>query len=130
VEAINRGIRDHFGADACQNVDRVMRLPGTINFPNAKKRAAGRGPAMAGILERDSGRVYGLEELAAAFPEKPKEKAGKKASSSKKQRTAGGPNRLLAADDLPNCPPRLRAMIEEPGTAFAHYDRSRWAVAI
>src|SRR5690606_11707165 len=34
VEAINRGIRDHFGADSSWNIDRVMRLPGTINFPN------------------------------------------------------------------------------------------------
>ena len=29
-------------ADSCHNIDRIMRLPGTINVPNAKKKKAGR----------------------------------------------------------------------------------------
>lgn len=38
-----------FGADACHNVDRIMRLPGTVNRPNAKKRERGRAEALATV---------------------------------------------------------------------------------
>lgn len=39
-----------FGADHCHNVDRIMRLPGTINWPNKKKAAKGRAPTLAGVV--------------------------------------------------------------------------------
>lgn len=31
-----------FGADSCHNVDRIARLPGTVNWPDEKKQAKGR----------------------------------------------------------------------------------------
>ena len=34
----NLHIEREMGGDSCSNVDRVLRLPGTINFPNAAKR--------------------------------------------------------------------------------------------
>ena len=40
-----------FKADSCHNVDRVMRLPGTVNLPNALKRKKGREPALAELVE-------------------------------------------------------------------------------
>ena len=51
AEAINRGLALAVGADDCFNVDRIMRLPGTINWPNAKKRASGRTEALAYVVE-------------------------------------------------------------------------------
>lgn len=42
AERINAFLAKSLGGDNCQNVDRLLRLPGTINMPNAKKRAAGR----------------------------------------------------------------------------------------
>jgi hypothetical protein len=42
IESYNRQLEWSFGADACHNVDRILRLPGSVNFPNAKKRAKGR----------------------------------------------------------------------------------------
>jgi hypothetical protein len=50
AEQINKAIAQALEGDNCQNVDRLLRLPGTINLPNAKKRAAGRTPTLARIM--------------------------------------------------------------------------------
>ena len=50
IEAVNRNIADRFGGDNCHNIDRLMRLPGTLNYPNAKKRAAGRTTSLARVI--------------------------------------------------------------------------------
>lgn len=42
LESYNRQLEWSFGADACHNVDRILRLVGSVNFPNAKKRGKGR----------------------------------------------------------------------------------------
>lgn len=47
----NKKLEKDFGADNCHNIDRIMRLPGTINMPDAKKRAKGRVPALAKVLD-------------------------------------------------------------------------------
>ena len=39
-----------FGADACHNVDRIMRIPGTINWPDRKKKEKGRLPTLAKLV--------------------------------------------------------------------------------
>lgn len=36
-----------FGGDNCHNIDRILRLPGTVNLPDAKKIKKGRTPALA-----------------------------------------------------------------------------------
>lgn len=51
VERINRQLAADLGGDNCHNIDRIMRLPGTINLPNAKKRNAGRVPTLAYVVE-------------------------------------------------------------------------------
>lgn len=50
VEAVNRGLAERLGGDNCHNIDRLMRLPGTVNYPNAKKRSAGRTPSLAKVI--------------------------------------------------------------------------------
>lgn len=40
-----------FGGDNCHNVDRIMRLPGTINIPDDRKRKKGRVEALAHVVE-------------------------------------------------------------------------------
>jgi hypothetical protein len=42
LESYNRQLEWAFGADACHNVDRILRLAGTVNYPNKKKRDKGR----------------------------------------------------------------------------------------
>ncbi len=51
-----------FGADNCHNVDRIMRLPGTMNIPSKKKKTAGRKPTKAKVIEFDNTRLYKLGE--------------------------------------------------------------------
>lgn len=68
VEALNRALSARFAGDAVANVDRLMRLPGTVNWPDAKKRARGRVPMLAGIIQPDTGEVHSIEELASVYP--------------------------------------------------------------
>jgi len=43
IEAINAALTDALGGDAtCKDICHLLRVPGSINYPNAKKRAAGR----------------------------------------------------------------------------------------
>ena len=51
VEQTNIWLAEKLGGDNCHNIDRLLRLPGTINLPNAKKRAAGRVPVVARVVE-------------------------------------------------------------------------------
>jgi len=65
VAARNLAIAQALDGDACHNVDRIARLPGTVNRPDAKKRAKGRTEALAHVEAHDPSRVYEL----AQFPE-------------------------------------------------------------
>ncbi|WP_294289098.1 hypothetical protein [uncultured Sphingomonas sp.] len=51
VEGVNRSLVALFDADpGTFNIDRLLRVPGSLNTPNAKKAAAGRVPVMARFL--------------------------------------------------------------------------------
>lgn len=54
------------GGDACHNVDRIMRLPGTMNIPDAKKIAKGRVPAQAEVLVYRPENVYPIDDFVQA----------------------------------------------------------------
>lgn len=86
VEALNKAIERQLGGDHCHNVDRIMRVPGTVNYPNEKKRRKGRIPAPARLLysRPDS---YPVVQLADRF----------KSSSSQPDRGMGS---LRAAEQL------------------------------
>lgn len=40
-----------FKGDKCHNIDRIMRLPFTMNIPDARKQAKGRTPTLATLFE-------------------------------------------------------------------------------
>jgi integrase len=65
VERVNLEIARGLGGDNCHNIDRIMRLPGTINVPNAKKRNAGRVPTLAYVIEAETDwpRLYTLDDF-------------------------------------------------------------------
>lgn len=56
----NLTLETAFGADSCHNVDRIMRIPGTLNRPDSKKRKKGRKVALAKLIEWDDSRTYPL----------------------------------------------------------------------
>ena len=54
IEGMNAEIAKIVGAaSGCQNIDRLLRLPGTVNVLSTKKRAKGRKPASAYLVEAD-----------------------------------------------------------------------------
>lgn len=53
LEQINRRLAQHFGGDHCHNIDRIMRLPGTVNLPTKTKLAKGRVPVPAQLLQQN-----------------------------------------------------------------------------
>ncbi len=65
AERINAHIATILGGDNCHNIDRIMRLPGTTNWPNKRKREHGRVPKGAYVVEADWSRTYSLDD----FPE-------------------------------------------------------------
>lgn len=62
----NLQIERVFGADSCHSIDHLMRLPGTINRPDERKRRKGREPRLAEIVEWADDRVYDLDEFVKA----------------------------------------------------------------
>lgn len=59
----NQQLEIEFGADNCHNVDRIMRLPGSLNRPDKKKREKGRQVALAKVVEWVPERVYDLSQF-------------------------------------------------------------------
>ncbi len=66
VEPYNKHMELVLGGDHCFNVDRIMRLPGTMNIPDAKKTERGRVATMAEVYRYDESAVYSLSDLAPA----------------------------------------------------------------
>lgn len=112
IEAINLQLRDFFGGDSCQNIDRLMRVPGFVNYPNPEKRAAQRIERIAGWAAYDDGLIYAPEELRAAFPQVASRKVRPEHPSKDAPSADWG---LITPDDLGLGPlDALRSAIEQP----------------
>ena len=57
----NQQLETVFKADNCHNIDRLCRLPGTMNLPDAKKRARGRVACPALVHTCHLERVYPID---------------------------------------------------------------------
>ena len=118
-----------FGADSCHNVDRIMRLPGTWNVPDAKKTAKGRTKVLAEVIEADWSRIYPLD----AF-RKAKDNGLKGAHSAECRLASLGeviePISSLEKLDQWKVPSRIKVIIEKgfhpDEFNKPHDDRSRW----
>ena len=61
LKLYNLQIERILGADNCHDVSRIMRVPGTINVPDAKKVKKGRTPALSELIEFHDDRVYDIK---------------------------------------------------------------------
>jgi hypothetical protein len=69
IEGIGRTLQRRYGGDSTWNIDRVLRILGTINLPDKGKQAQGRVPALATVLiEASSEESYTLDQLSAWAP--------------------------------------------------------------
>lgn len=109
-EVIGRGlIRQFTGDKGTHNFDRIMRLPGTVNWPNDQKKRRGCVPRLATVVSPDQGISYRMSDLLSAFGTAAQPKAS----------LAGditlGEIELINADDLQLGPDEyLRRLIETP----------------
>jgi hypothetical protein len=69
------------GADHCENLDRVMRIPSLINFPNEAKRKRGCVKVQTDLVEFHPERVYDVDQFPPAPAEVPASKASKKSKA-------------------------------------------------
>jgi hypothetical protein len=76
VEAINMTVAKALGGDNCHNIDRIMRLPGTVNLPNTKKQKAGRKPTLARIVRAEWSLTYSLDDFPQEEGPKPPDPKG------------------------------------------------------
>lgn len=63
AESLSRGLAEQHGTDFVQNIDRIMRIPFTVNIPNEKKKKAGRSRTVAKIIHADSPRGHRYDAL-------------------------------------------------------------------
>lgn len=61
----NKQIELELGGDNCHNVDRIMRVPGSINRPDARKRKKGRVEARARVIDFGD-QVYSIDQFTKA----------------------------------------------------------------
>lgn len=73
LEAYNIQLERIFGADHCHNVDRIMRIPGTINVPTSRKLKKGRKATLATLVEWNDDCQYDIDQFTPAVRVQTKE---------------------------------------------------------
>lgn len=90
------------GGDNCHNIDRILRLPGTVNYPDERKRRKGRTAYLAELEWFDEGTVFPLS----LFTPAPKVQVsgggsrGAGASQRPRVQVSGNIRRLQSLDEL------------------------------
>ncbi|MGU3389832.1 primase-helicase family protein [Sphingomonas sp. M1A8_2b] len=128
LEAYNRQLGIVLLGDNTWNIDRIMRLPGTINLPDKKKRDKGRVTALASIVEL-SDAAHPLADFTPAA-----EVQSSSGGSGVKVQISGNLPRLKDLDELPEAvTQRTRMLIvqgDDPDDPTKYGSRSEvmWAV--
>lgn len=120
AERYNIYLQNCFGADSCHNVDRLMRLPGTVNFPDENKVKKGRSVQQARVVSMDMNRVYPI----GTFQQSPEDTLGPEDPLSlvanPRITLPDNVRRVTSVDELNawNVPERVRVMIVQGMVPF------------
>jgi hypothetical protein len=68
AERTNRALCDRFDGDNCFDVSRLLRFPGSVNWPSKSKRERGYEPRLSRVVHFDPSRLYTRDELPKAEP--------------------------------------------------------------
>lgn len=111
LEAYNIQLEKVFQADHCHNVDRILRLPGTINLPTATKIKRGRKPTVAELIDFND-HVYTLDQF----------KAAPRANANPTHGELGGRPKLKITGNVPDVgTDELRAWAAENGKSISDH---------
>jgi hypothetical protein len=115
TEQLNKQLIAQFGGDAgTWNVDRLMRLPGTLNYPSKKKLDKGypEAPSLATLLVYNRATCF-VDQLSAALPElEPAHRAEEKTRVVVKEGD-GTALRSLTEDEQKQVDLRLQTALEQ-----------------
>lgn len=114
LEPYNVALARAFGGDHCHNIDRIMRLPGTVNIPNRKKMKEGRVRALARLIEFEPSRIYSIEDFERAEPVRA-QAAGASIGNAKHRGPARSTGDMPPAATGPCGPEELQAWAQASG---------------
>ena len=127
----NLAIELALGADNVHDISRIMRLPGSVNRPDEKKRKKGRVESLAAVVEWHKDRVYDLSAFQKAPQVQTGTATGFPASSVK---VSGNIRRFNSVDELPDkVTVRTRVIIAQgvdPDEPNKHPSRSEWLFGV
>lgn len=128
----NQALELAFGADNCHNVDRIMRLPGTINRPDERKQKKGRTPVLAELVEWDDSRIYSLSQFTQA-PAVQLETKGFAHAGAAQVQISGNIPRINNVNDLQGISDLCKMVISQGGdpddpTRFPSRSEALWFV--
>ena len=91
----NKQMEVVFEADNCHNVDRIMRVAGTVNWPDENKRKKGRKPTIATIVE-----LTDISYDIAGFQKAPKVQQRERGSGRGTVEISGNVDRVASTENL------------------------------
>lgn len=89
------------GADSCHNIDRICRLPGTINLPDATKLKKGRKAALAEVVSWEDKLVYDITSFTKAPQTQIADVGGSLAAPVAAIKISGNIRRFGNVDEIP-----------------------------
>lgn len=109
----NQQLEVLFGADNCHNIDRIMRLPGTVNMPDEKKAKKGRTPTLATLVSFDDTLVYPLSRFTPAPAVQMRDESGFTGGGGPIVKVSGNVERLGDVNELDQwgVPDRVKVII-------------------
>jgi hypothetical protein len=135
AEAMSLAITLHLGGTAgTQNIDRILRLPGTINIPNKVKLEAGRTPCPAALI-KFNGACASLDDFDLDTTPQDTEKNDDEDKLEKTIRDGGGKERGQRSETVfwvvcemirrGYLPKKIEATILDPGNGISAHVTSR-----